>query len=110
VSVGSLLPGSSLPMRALSQLDLNDKFEHAVAYAVLAWIPAVHERRKVVVVAAISAVAMGVGLEYLQLYSGWRDFEVGDIIADAGGVSCGIAAALPFRSAALFRSVSEHDR
>src|SRR5690349_10688714 len=78
VAVGSLLPGESLPMRALGQLHFNDKVEHTVAYAILAWLPGTHERRTVIVGAAVGAVAMGVGLEYLQLYSGWRDFEIGD--------------------------------
>ena len=37
---------------------------------------------------------MGVGLEYAQLYSGWRDFEVGDMLADAAGASCGLLVAI----------------
>ena len=107
VVTGSLLPADSPPMRALSQLHLSDKFEHVVAYAVLACLPATHERRRVVVAAAIGAVALGVALEYLQLYSGWRDFEVGDMIADAAGAACGLAAASPLRSSVFFRRLIE---
>ena len=53
--------------------------------------------------AALGAVAMGVALEYAQLYSGWRDFEVGDMVADAAGAGCGFLAAISMRSAAFFR-------
>jgi VanZ family protein len=102
VTVGSLLPGDSAPMQALSQLPVSDKVDHAIAYAILAWLPAIHERRKVIVGAALGALVMGVGLEYAQLYSGWRDFEVGDMVADAVGAGCGFFAALPMRSAAFF--------
>lgn len=97
VVVGSLLPGNSLPMRALSYLPVSDKFDHAAAYAVLAWLPAIHERKKAIVAFALGAVALGIGLEYLQLWSGWRDFEIGDMVADAVGVVCGLVAAVPVR-------------
>ena len=107
VVVGSLLPGESLPMRALSELDLNDKFEHTMAYAILTWLPATHERRRTVAGAALGALAMGIALEYLQRYSGWRDFEIGDMLADAAGVGCGILAALPARSAGFFRRLQK---
>ncbi len=43
------------------------------------------------------AIALGIGLEYLQLWSGWRDFEIGDMVADAVGVVCGLVAAAPVR-------------
>jgi len=76
-----------------------------MAYAVLAWLPAAHERRKMAVAAAVGAVAMGIGLEYLQRYSGWRDFEVGDMIADAAGAGCGLLAAVPVRRAHFFRKL-----
>ena len=105
VIVGSLLPGDSTPMEILSELPISDKVDHAVAYAILAWLPATHERRKVMVTAALGAVAMGVGLEYVQLYSGWRDFEAGDMLADAAGAGCGLLAAIPMRRAALFRKL-----
>lgn len=107
VIVGSLLPGDSVPMRALSYFAVSDKVEHAIAYAILAWLPATHERWRIVVGTALGAVAMGVGLEYAQLYSGWRDFEVGDMVADAFGAACGLFAAIPMRSAAFFRRLQQ---
>jgi VanZ family protein len=57
-----------------------------------------HERRRLIVVARSDAVALGIALEYAQLYSGWRDFEIGDLVADVAGVCCGLGAALVLRS------------
>jgi len=89
VVIGSILPSDSAPIRALNQLDISDKFEHVVAYLVLAALPAVHERGKFIVAAALGAAALGIALEYVQLFSGWRDFEVADMVADAAGVCLG---------------------
>src|ERR1700738_856266 len=91
VVVGSLLPADSGPIKALDPLPLSDKIDHFAAYAALAFLPAIHEKRRFFLAAAIGAVALGVALEYAQLYSGWRDFEVGDMIADAVGGWCGVA-------------------
>src|SRR5436305_14318160 len=98
VIVASLLPANSLPMRALDRLKISDKIEHAAAYAVLAFLPAIHERRGLIVAAALGAAVLGVALEYGQLYSGWRDFEVGDMVADALGVCFGLAVGIPMQS------------
>jgi VanZ family protein len=105
VIVASLLPGSSLPMQLLDRLDLSDKFEHFAAYAVLAFLPALHERRRLVFAAAVGAVLLGVGLEYAQRYSGWRDFEVGDMVADAAGVGFGAAVGFLLRTTQSARSL-----
>ena len=95
VVLGSLLPASSLPMRELDRLHLNDKFEHFAAYTVLAFLPALHERWLFIVLAAAGAVLLGIGLEYAQLFLGWRHFEIGDMIADACGVCFGLLVGIP---------------
>lgn len=105
VVVASLLPSSSLPMRALNRLHLSDKFEHFAAYAVLAFLPAIHERKGFIIGAALGAVGLGVVLEYGQLFSGWRDFEFRDMLADAVGVCFGVAAGIPLRATEVARSV-----
>jgi VanZ family protein len=97
VAIGSLIPSTSLPMRALDQLNISDKLEHVVAYMVLGILPAVHERRKFVTAASIGAVIFGIALEFGQLLSGWRDFEVGDMVADAFGVCIGLTAGVLIR-------------
>ncbi|MBZ5576419.1 MAG: VanZ family protein [Acidobacteriia bacterium] len=105
VVVASLLPSSSFPMRALDRLHLSDKLEHFIAYAVLAFLPAIHERKGFIAGAAIGALALGVALEYGQLFSGWRDFEFRDMVADAVGVCFGLAAGIPLRATEVARSV-----
>jgi VanZ family protein len=105
VIIGSVLPSFSAPMRALDKLGINDKVEHVTAYLVLALLPSIHERAGMVVGAAIGAVLLGIALEYVQLYSGWRDFEVADMVADAVGVCLGVAFGVAVRSLSLTRQV-----
>lgn len=105
VVVGSLLPANSFPMRALDRLHISDKIEHFAAYAVLAFLPAIHERRGFIIIAALGAVGLGVALEFGQLSLGWRNFEIRDMIADAVGVCVGVAAGVPMRAAEVVRSV-----
>lgn len=105
VIVGSLLPATSFAMRALDRLHVSDKLEHGLAYAVLALLPALHERRRIVLVSALGAVGLGVALEYAQLYSGWRDFEVADMIADAIGICIGEVAGWALRCSAWMQAL-----
>src|SRR3954471_7923658 len=98
VVVGSLLPGSSLPMQTLGQLDVSDKLLHFAGYAVLAFLPTVHERWPTVRAAILGALVLGVLLEFAQRLSPGRSFEVGDMLADACGLICGLIIALPLRS------------
>jgi VanZ family protein len=76
---------------------MSDKLEHTLAYLVLAFLPALHERRNFLIGAAVGAVALGVLLEYGQAFAG-RDFEIGDMAADAAGVALGLVCALFLRS------------
>jgi VanZ family protein len=103
VIVGSLLPSESAPMKELDKLELSDKLEHFGAYLVLAMLPALHEKRRNVIATTFGAIALGVALEYAQRYTGWRDFEYGDMVADAAGAIAGavVGSAL---SVWLFRS------
>jgi VanZ family protein len=98
VVVGSLLPGSSLPIRALGELNISDKILHFAAYAVLAFLPALHERWSALAAALLGAVTLGVLLEFAQRLSPGRNFELADMVADACGVLCGLILALPLRS------------
>ena len=110
VVIGSLLPSDSGPIRALDRLPIGDKLEHLAAYLVLAFLPAIHEKHRFVFLAALGAIALGVGLEYVQRYSGWRDFEIGDEIADAIGVCVGVAAGIVVRSARATHGVFGYSR
>jgi VanZ family protein len=97
VIVGSLLPVSSAPMRALGQLQISDKLMHLAAYLVLAFLPALHERRPALVAAFVGAIALGISLEFAQRLSPGRAFEIADMTADGAGVLCGLVLALPLR-------------
>lgn len=92
-------------MRMLAQLGLSDKIEHFAAYSLMALLPAVHERSKLAVAAAIGAVTLGIGLEFGQLYSPGRSFEIADMIADALGVCSGLALGTRLRSSRMVRSL-----
>jgi VanZ family protein len=98
VVIGSFLPAHSEPIEALSKLGISDKVEHFTAYAVLALLPMLHERRAFVAWAAVALVLLGVGLEFGQLESPGRSFEVGDMVADFMGVCAGLLAGLAFRA------------
>jgi VanZ family protein len=99
VIVGSVLPSESDAIQTLERVPLSDKVEHVGMYALVVFLPAVHERRQVAMASALGAVALGVGLEFIQLLTGWRDFEIGDMIADTIGVCIGLAAAGAMRAA-----------
>ncbi len=100
VIVGSLLPGSSEPMRLLDSLQISDKLEHFGAYAVLVFLPAIHERMWVVAIVAAGALLLGVGLEFGQLHVPLRTFDIADMVADACGVSMGLTIGIPMRPVA----------
>lgn len=105
VILTSLLPARSLPMRIIGQLEVSDKIEHFAAYAMLAFLPAIHERLQVVLIAALCIAALGIGLEFGQLYSPGRSFEIADMIADALGICFGLAVGLPLRTSNVVRSL-----
>ena len=82
----------SLTPRPPQPLNFNaaDKLEHTVAYALLMWWFAVstfHTRTKNIY--AICFVVMGVGIEFLQQMTGYRYFEILDMLANTAGVFVG---------------------
>ncbi len=84
VIVGSLLPAESAPMRALDKLAINDKVQHLLACRTVALL-------------IVLAPTLGVFLEYGQLYSPGRSFDVRDMLANAAGVGIGAAIGLALR-------------
>lgn len=67
-----------------------DKLEHGFAYASLAlWFCQIYlqVRQRAVVIAAL--VTLGITLEFLQGYSGYRIFEIADMVANSCGVLLG---------------------
>ena len=58
------------------------------------WFCLVYRSPHTRLVYAIGFIAMGIGIEYIQRWTGYRSFEVYDMVADALGVLLGWAAAL----------------
>ncbi len=68
-----------------------DKLEHGFAYAVLSWwfcqIYLSLRQREIVIV---TLIAMGVSIEFLQGWSGYRYFEYADMLANSIGAVFGL--------------------
>jgi|SRR5688572_12421071 len=79
-------------------LDLQgraDKYAHIAGYAALMfWLMQVFPGIRSRMLLALGLLALGVGIEVLQAYSG-RDLERGDILANAIGIAVGWLAGLP---------------
>jgi len=84
-----------VPARDLPSLGVSDKFEHGLAFFVLAiWFAGVLERRDFIYL-ALALVAFGGGIEIAQGLMGLgREADVRDLAADAAGVAVGILLAL----------------
>jgi VanZ family protein len=65
----------------------GDKYGHIVAYSTLMiWFAAIYRAHGQRVALAIAFVLLGVVLECLQRLTGYRTFDVADMVADAFGV------------------------
>jgi VanZ family protein len=106
VIAGSVLPAASAPIRMLSKLGINDKIEHLGAYALLALLPTVHERWRRLSLLLLLMLLLGVALEFGQLYSPGRSFEIGDMVADATGLLAGFLCGLLLRNLAMSTPLS----
>ena len=85
----SLTP--SLPKIDLG-IDDSDKFEHFAAYgALMFWFCLLYARNGTRLAYAALWIAMGIALEYAQRATGYRNFDVIDMLANALGVSIGWA-------------------
>ncbi|MDX8378549.1 MAG: VanZ family protein [Gallionella sp.] len=67
-----------------------DKLEHALSYALLTlWFGQIYHLTRTRVLLMVSLVGLGVALEYVQGWSGYRNFDVMDMLADGVGVLLG---------------------
>jgi VanZ family protein len=85
-----LLPGKELP-----QTGMNDKFEHATAYALLSlWFAGVYPRSRYVVIAVL-LFCLGVAIEGGQwLMHAGRHADIRDVIANSTGIAIGLTLAM----------------
>src|ERR1043166_8978806 len=82
VIIGSILPRHSDIVQWIDQSHINDKVQHFSAYAVLAGIPRLERfrcRRPIVVLGFV--FALGVALEFAQLFSPGRSCDWRDVVA-----------------------------
>jgi len=86
VVVGSLLPGE-----AISGFAVRDKLLHAGAYFLLMISFAGHYRPALYPAIAIALLALGLGLDLLQLLTATRSFDWYDVAANGMGVAVGLA-------------------
>jgi VanZ family protein len=99
VAAGSLLPAASPVMAAAGRLHINDKVQHFGAYLVLSFLPVIGFRdRRRGLMAGLSMFLLGILMEAGQHFSPGRAVELGDVVANGAGVSCGTLLGLPMRT------------
>ena len=99
VIVGSLAPATSTVMVDIGRLQINDKVMHFCAYLALSFLPVVGFRdRRRGLTAGLSMFLLGVLMEAGQHFSPGRSVELGDVIANGAGVSCGALLGRPIRA------------
>ncbi len=71
------------------EMDINnfDKYAHTFGYFVLmGWFMQIYHTRKAVLISAVALVFMGVSLEFVQGMTGYRYFDLNDMLANSFGV------------------------
>ena len=99
VVIGSLAPAASPVMAAVGRLRINDKVMHFCAYLALSLLPVVgFKDRRAGLKAGLSMFLLGILMEAGQHFSPGRAVELGDVLANGAGVSCGALLGLPIRA------------
>lgn len=92
VLTGSLIPSPP----ELIPLENGDKAQHALAYGgLMFWFAQVYVARPVRSRTAALLLALGIAIEYMQGWTGWREFSYADMAANATGVALGWLASPP---------------
>ena len=87
---------SLAPISIKVPVEEGDKLGHVAAYAALMlWFANLYGTLTRRGMFAIGFVALGVALEFVQGWTGYRTFEVADMVADALGVAVGWTLAPP---------------
>jgi VanZ family protein len=77
-------------------VEQGDKYGHVLAYAALmSWFANIYDNSVRRLQWALGFVALGIGLEFAQAWTGYRSFELADMAADAAGVAAGWVCASP---------------
>lgn len=94
--VALILYLSLMPHPPELDIEQGDKLQHLAAYAVLMgwWAQiAASDRRNAVI--ALTMLAFGIAIEFMQAATGYRTFSYADMAADAIGISLGWMLAPP---------------
>jgi hypothetical protein len=74
----------------------DDKLGHLLAYgALMVWFSSLYEDSIARLMFANGFAAMGIALEFVQGWTGYRTFEIADMVSNASGVLAGWAVAPP---------------
>ena len=85
---------SLVPQDALPEIDIWDKLQHAMAYAVLAICGAVgFLGRRPLLIVGVGLIVLGCTLEMAQAAVPGRYPSIGDAVANIAGIALGLAAA-----------------
>ena len=89
--VVSVLVLSLIPL-SVDLSEGKDKVSHFIAYgSLMFWFGLLYRGLRRETIVAIGFVAMGITVEYLQGMTGYRSFDVNDMVANAIGVAMGWA-------------------
>ena len=81
---------SLTPSPPTIDIEQGDKLGHIAAYGVLMfWFCQLHATRRARAGYALAFVAMGIAIEFVQRATGYRSFELWDMVADGAGVLAG---------------------
>ncbi len=99
VVIGSLSPAASPVIMGIGRLHISDKVMHFCAYLALSLLPVIgfRDRRRGIVI-GLSMFLLGILMEIGQHFSPGRAVELGDVIANGAGVSCGALLGQSIRS------------
>ena len=93
--VAAILWLSLTPQPPHVDFEQSDKVGHFIAYgSLMFWFCQLYRNARTRVAYAAGFIAMGIAIEFVQGATGYRSFEVMDMVADAMGVLLGWAAAL----------------
>jgi len=96
LGVAGVVVLSLVPLPPMAGAEHGDKFGHATTYALLMWwFGQAWMRRDVRARTAAGVLALGVVLEFAQGWTGFRDFSLADMVADALGIALGWLLAPP---------------
>jgi VanZ family protein len=95
---------SLIPAPPSIPLEQGDKLGHVVAYAtVMLWFSQLYAGLPRRLLLATASVALGIALEFVQRETGYRSYEVADMVADSIGVALGWVIAPPRTANVLLR-------